>query len=121
MTQIEKLEKLQALKVAGTIDDSEFIKMKAEILERYKDGEAPDTNTSEQSRIPTDPRYRSIYCSSDEKKVLGLCGGLAHKTGLPVAAVRFITFICLFFVIGWVYFVGIFLPKLPTKNVPRLK
>lgn len=66
-----------------------------------------------------DERYKSIYCSSDDKFLLGLCGGLAHKFGLPSAAMRVIVFVSLFFFIGWLYLVGIFLPKLPTKNVPR--
>lgn len=66
-----------------------------------------------------DERYKSIYCSSDDRFLLGLCGGLAHKFGLPSASMRVIVFISLFFAIGWFYFVGIFLPKLPTKNVPR--
>ena len=67
-----------------------------------------------------DERYKSIYCSSDDNYILGLCGGLAHKFGLPPAAMRVIVFISLFFAVGWIYFVGIFLPKLPTKNVQRI-
>ena len=66
-----------------------------------------------------DERYDSIYCSSDDRKVLGLCGGLAHKYGLPVTAIRFAVFLSLFAMVGWLYFVGLFLPKLPTKGVPR--
>jgi phage shock protein PspC (stress-responsive transcriptional regulator) len=65
-----------------------------------------------------DSRYSGIYCSSDDKKVLGLAGGLAHKFGLPVGAVRVLIFISLFFVVGWGYLAGLFLPKLPTKAVP---
>ena len=63
-----------------------------------------------------DQRYHSLYCSSDDRIVLGLCGGLAHKFGTPTAAMRFLVFISFFFFIGWLYLVGIFLPKLPTKN-----
>jgi phage shock protein PspC (stress-responsive transcriptional regulator) len=66
-----------------------------------------------------DERYSSFYCSSDEKKFLGLCGGLAHKFGLPLGATRFAAFLSMFVFIGWLYFVGLFLPKLPTKGVPR--
>lgn len=65
-----------------------------------------------------DERYKSIYCSSDDKILVGFCGGLAHKFSLPSPAMRVIVFISLFFFIGWFYFVGIFLPKLPTKNIP---
>jgi len=60
--------------------------------------------------------YDSIYCSSDDKYLLGLCGGLSHKFGLPVAVVRLMFIFASGFVIGWIYFAGIFLPKLPTKN-----
>ena len=66
-----------------------------------------------------DERYKSIYCSSDDKILLGLCGGLAHKFGLPSAAMRIIFLIPAAFSMGLLYFVGIVLPKLPTKNVPR--
>ena len=66
-----------------------------------------------------DERYKSFYCSSDDKILLGLCCGLAHKYGLPSSAMRAIVFVALFLFIGWIYFVGIILPKLPTKNVLR--
>lgn len=66
-----------------------------------------------------DERYGSIYCSSDEKIIFGLCGGLAHKFNVPVAAVRFVVFLSMFFFVGFAYLVGLFLPKLPTKGVPR--
>jgi len=72
---------------------------------------ASDTNLDE--------RYNSLYCSKDERIIFGLCGGLAHKFGVPVAAMRFMVFLSLFVFIGWFYFVGLFLPKLPTKGVPR--
>ena len=61
--------------------------------------------------------YESIYCSSDDKYLLGVCGGLAHKFGTPVAIVRLVFIIASCWVIGWIYFAGIFLPKLPTKNL----
>jgi phage shock protein PspC (stress-responsive transcriptional regulator) len=59
--------------------------------------------------------YPSIYCSSDDRMILGLCGGLAHKFNVPVAAVRFMAFLSMFFFVGFAYLVGLFLPKLPTK------
>jgi phage shock protein PspC (stress-responsive transcriptional regulator) len=71
------------------------------------------------SEANLDERYNSIYCSKDERIVFGLCGGLAHKFGAPVAAIRFMVFLSLFVFIGWFYFVGLFLPKLPTKGVLR--
>lgn len=60
--------------------------------------------------------YEGLYCSSDDKIIFGLCGGLAHKFGLQASIVRFIVFLSLWFFIGWLYFVGPFLPKYPTKN-----
>jgi phage shock protein PspC (stress-responsive transcriptional regulator) len=69
----------------------------------------PETNLDE--------RYNSLYCSSDEKWIFGLCAGIAHKFKLPKAAVRFAAL--------WgpilFYFVALFLPKLPTKDVPSLR
>jgi phage shock protein PspC (stress-responsive transcriptional regulator) len=78
-----------------------------------------DPGSRASSAVLDDDRYNSLYCSSDERIILGLCGGLAHKFDVPVAAVRFAVFLSLFVVIGWLYFVGLFLPKLPTKDVPR--
>jgi phage shock protein PspC (stress-responsive transcriptional regulator) len=66
-----------------------------------------------------DQRYNSIYCSSDERIVFGLAGGLAHKYGLPVGVVRVLVVVSMFFAIGFAYFAGIFLPKLPTKGIIR--
>jgi phage shock protein PspC (stress-responsive transcriptional regulator) len=60
--------------------------------------------------------YGGIYCSSDDKYLLGLCGGLAHKFGIPVGLVRLVFFASSWFFIGWIYFAGFFFPKLPTKN-----
>jgi phage shock protein PspC (stress-responsive transcriptional regulator) len=74
------------------------------------------------SRVATtnlDERYNSLYCSKDERIIFGLCGGLAHKFNVPVAAVRFMVFLSMFFFVGFAYFIGLFLPKLPTKGIPR--
>jgi phage shock protein PspC (stress-responsive transcriptional regulator) len=85
----------------------------------YVDDDIPPAKSSGPAKL--DERYSSLYCSSDEKFLFGLCGGLAHKYGLPTAAMRLIVFLSLFFFVGWLYLVGIFLPKLPTKGVPRAK
>jgi len=66
-----------------------------------------------------DDRYRGLDCSSDEKMVLGLCGGLAHKFGVQVSVVRVVVFFVMMFVLWIPYLVGIFLPKVPTRGVPR--
>jgi phage shock protein PspC (stress-responsive transcriptional regulator) len=71
--------------------------------------DAPATNLDE--------RYGSVYCSSDQKILLGLGGGLAHKFGLPPAVARVILFFVPFGIVA--YIAAFFLPKLPTKGVPR--
>lgn len=66
-----------------------------------------------------DERYGGLYCSRDEKMVLGLCGGLAHKFGIQLGVVRAVVFLGMMFVLWIPYLVAFFLPKLPTKNVPH--
>ncbi len=61
--------------------------------------------------------YDGFYRSSDEKMFLGVCGGIAHKYNLSLGMVRFLFFLASWFFIGWVYFAGLFMPQLPTKNV----
>jgi len=62
-------------------------------------------------------KYEGFYRSSDDKVIFGFCGGLAHKFGMETSVVRVLTFISAWFLIGWLYFVGPFLPKYPTKNL----
>ena len=66
-----------------------------------------------------DERYRGLYCSSDERMILGLCGGLAHKFGVQLGVMRAIVFLFGVFVLWVPYLIGIFLPKLPTRGMPR--
>lgn len=68
-------------------------------------------------RVIMQKKYEGFYCSSDEKLVLGLCAGLAHKYNLPVSTVRLAALVSLFFVVGWLYLAGLVLPKHPTKDV----
>ena len=77
-----------------------------------------DNQNQKNQNIPASKSgdYNGIYCSSDDKYLLGLCGGLAHKFSLPVALVRIVFFASSWFFIGWIYFAGLFFPKLPTKN-----
>ena len=74
---------------------------------------------SEQEEAMTkDSRYDSVYCSSDDKVFLGVAGGLAHKLNLPSPAVRFILFLVFWSGVAIpFYFVGFFLPRLPTQHV----
>lgn len=62
--------------------------------------------------------YDGFYRSSDQKILLGVCGGIAHKFGIQLGLVRFGFLLASFFFIGWIYFGGLFIPKLPTKDVP---
>ena len=62
-----------------------------------------------------DPRYGWLYRSSDERMVLGVCAGLAHKWNVPVMAVRVAIVLLLPLLMGWAYFLGAFLPALPTN------
>jgi phage shock protein PspC (stress-responsive transcriptional regulator) len=64
-------------------------------------------------------RYHGLYCSTDAKVLIGLCGGLAHKFGLDVGYVRAGVFLVGFFVIWLPYLLGFFLPRLPTKGISR--
>jgi phage shock protein PspC (stress-responsive transcriptional regulator) len=66
-----------------------------------------------------DDPYRGLYCSSDDRIIFGLCGGLAHKFDLPVTNVRIVVGILGLFVLWVPYLLAILLPKLPTKGVPR--
>jgi len=54
-----------------------------------------------------------FYRSSDNKVIIGLFGGLGHKWGLNPWILRIIAF----FIPGWpLYFLGLLLPKKPTKE-----
>lgn len=64
--------------------------------------------------------YERVYCSSDEKMLFGLCGGLSHKTGIDVSVVRggvFIITLLTWFPLLVYIGLGIILPKLPTRDV----
>ena len=77
------------------------------------------TGSARLASLGLDERYGSFYRSSDEHVVFGVCGGLAHKFGVPTGVMRAIVFISMFFGVGLFYFAGIFLPKLPTRGVPQ--
>ena len=70
---------------------------------------------SKKSNLPNE--YDGFYRSSDQKILLGVCGGLSHKYGIQLGLVRILVLISWMFVIGWLYFGGFFIPKLPTKRV----
>ena len=64
-----------------------------------------------------DHRYGRLYRSSDDRLLLGECGGLAHRWGVPTVLVR--SLMVLLAVFGWVYPLCWLLPALPTKGMPR--
>lgn len=62
----------------------------------------------------TDRRYEGLYRSSDDRMVLGVCAGMAHKWNVPVPAVRVAVALLFPLMVGCAYFFGAFLPALPT-------
>jgi len=99
----------------------DFVAADGVASEIYLDTAAGPAGWGQSAPLPDglDDRYRGLYCSSDEKMVLGLCGGLAHKFGVQVSVVRVVVFLVMMFVLWIPYLVGIFLPKVPTRGVPR--
>jgi phage shock protein PspC (stress-responsive transcriptional regulator) len=71
--------------------------------------------------VPMDARYDGLYRSSDDRVLLGLCGGMAHKWGIPATIVRLVFVGLAAGLVGFAYFAGVFAPELRTKNVPRTK
>jgi len=99
-------------------DGIEWIKA-SEVIELKKFFPDPELvviqNTSTISNeITPSTSYPGLYCSSDDKIIFGLCGGLSHKFGLPVGLIRIIAFFSAGFF--YVYIIGIFLSKYPTKK-----
>ena len=66
-----------------------------------------------------DERYRGLYRSSDEGRVMGLCAGIAHKYGWQVGVVRFLMFVVTIWLVFIPYLLAFFVPALPTKGIPR--
>lgn len=57
-----------------------------------------------------------LYRSSDDKMIGGVCGGFAHKMGIPVPALRFVTFFLLPFGILIYPICWILFPSRPTRS-----
>ena len=62
------------------------------------------------------PASTGLYRSEDEKLLLGLCGGLAHRLGVPVILVRMI--LVLLAPIALAYPLSVFMQARPTKGSP---
>ncbi|MEI7780689.1 MAG: PspC domain-containing protein [Planctomycetota bacterium] len=63
------------------------------------------------------PASTGLYRSADEKLLLGLCGGQAHRLGVPVILVR--TILVLLAPIALAYPLCVFMQARPTKNFPN--
>jgi len=68
---------------------------------------------------PFDPRYLRLYRSADDRVLLGLCGGLAHRSGMSPLAIRAAVLFLACVMVGLAYPLAIFVPALPTKGRPR--
>jgi len=79
------------------------------------------TGPSEPSATPLDARYLRLYRSADDRIVLGLCGGLAHRWGVPAVMVRTGAVASLAVMVGWAYVFSVFLPALPTTDRPGVR
>ncbi len=115
-------EKLDDWKMAGQLPELKSLFEKASSTAKKEESVREKINVdkkqvNEEMSAIKSSAYETIYCSSDDKYLLGLCGGLAHKFGVPVAVVRLVFLVASGFFIGWIYFAGVFLTKLPTKGV----
>jgi phage shock protein PspC (stress-responsive transcriptional regulator) len=59
-----------------------------------------------------------FYRSADDRWLLGLCGGLAHRLGMPTILVR--TILILLAPVGLTYPLCVFMESRPTKDAPNL-
>jgi len=102
----EELEKLQALRDRGAINDEEFARAKAQVLD-------------ETSKIPTGahPTFlHQLARSQRDRFIGGVCGGLGEHTDLPSWAWRVIFCLTsLYFGVGVLIYVllWVFLPTEP--------
>jgi phage shock protein PspC (stress-responsive transcriptional regulator) len=58
-----------------------------------------------------------FYRSADEKLLLGLCGGIAHRLGVPVILVR--TILVILAPIAFAYPLCVFMQAHPTRGFPN--
>jgi phage shock protein PspC (stress-responsive transcriptional regulator) len=70
--------------------------------------------------LPFDDRYLRLYRSSDDRVLLGFCGGLAHRWAMPAALVRAGMLVLLGLMVGAAYPFAVFLPALPTREQARI-
>jgi phage shock protein PspC (stress-responsive transcriptional regulator) len=63
------------------------------------------------------PARVGFYRSSDEKLLLGLCGGLAHRLSVPAILLR--TILVVLAPVGLAYPLCVFMKARPTKDTPN--
>lgn len=85
---------------------------------RAKEIEGIHFPSPEPPPLPNDTRYLRLYRSSDEHVFLGLCGGLAHRWGMPVVLIRAAMLVLLGLMVGIAYPFAVLLPALPTRRQP---
>jgi phage shock protein PspC (stress-responsive transcriptional regulator) len=81
---------------------------------------APPAPVAPAPPLPT--QYSGIYRSSDEKVLLGLCGGISHRVGVAPGLARFVLVLTWFFTWSatfWIYWFALLLPALPTQHLRR--
>jgi phage shock protein PspC (stress-responsive transcriptional regulator) len=69
---------------------------------------------------PLPDQYSGIYRSSDEKVLVGFCGGLSHRLNVAPGLVRFLLVLTWFFTWSatfWIYWFALLLPELPTRQL----
>jgi phage shock protein PspC (stress-responsive transcriptional regulator) len=87
---------------------------------RAADVEAIYFPPSQPPHLPFDDRYLRLYRSADDRVLLGFCGGLAHRWGMPAALVRAGMLVLLGLMVGAAYPFAVFLPALPTREQARI-
>ena len=76
------------------------------------------STTKNVSAAKSGTEYEGIYCSSDDKVLTGLLGGLGHKFNVAPIIFRILIFIIPFWPVTFAaYFIlGLTQPKYPTKE-----
>ncbi len=98
MSIAEELERLQALRERGVLDEGEYARAKARVIGEQNPGEAGSF-------------LRRLSRSGSDRVLGGVCGGLGRHTGLPSWAWRVIFCVTtlyagaglLFYILLWVF------------------
>ncbi len=116
MNLADELQKLQALRDAGTLTEDEFAKAKARVL----DGREPVQSAAPRSSL------HQLVRSQDDRWVAGVAGGLGAMTGLPTWSWRILFVLTgllhglgvLMYVLLWI-FVPLAVPASRRLTAPR--